>query len=94
MNPQIAQIEPRQIKPRQTKAAARNEMWRRRRAVIAEVREMPLWEDTDAVDVQTLGNAYNELRQKALHLARMVEKEIEMHQQRIAGWMKKGGRGE
>lgn len=76
-----------------SKAAARHEMWRRRRGVIDHVREMPAWEDGDDVDVKTLGHAYNELRQKALHLARIVEKEMELHQQRIDSWKKKGGRG-
>lgn len=87
-----------------SKAALRHEMWRRRRKVIAEVREMPVWDAADAANVTMLGNAYNELRQKALHLARIAEKDMEEHQRRIDGWKKaqagkpmlrgKGGRGE
>lgn len=68
-----------------TKQAALHEMWRRRRGVIEHVREMPAWDHEDDVDVSTLGSAYNELRQKALHLARIVEKDMERHQQHVMG---------
>lgn len=75
-----------------SKAAARFAKWRLRAGVISEVREMPVWHADDDVDVGTLGIAYNELRNKALHLARMVEKDIEEHRQHLAGKVKGGPR--
>lgn len=51
--------------------------YRDRRTVIAEVREMPVWDADDESDLSTKREAYNALRRHALHLARLLEKEMQ-----------------
>ena len=64
-------------------ATQRAQQWKRMEKVIAEVREMPVFDAGADTQLELVGEAYNELRMHAVNLARWMEESIERQRKAV-----------